>query len=492
MINTSNISPPRGEIFPIEVPHNDLQWLLTREIFGTLTQYRPLRITLDAIARVIRCRFGFHSCSILLKRAEESLLFIEGSAGLSANYTEAVNHRYRVCIEDLKFSEGPSSQAFLTGHPVIVEDTEISPIFQRWRILARQEGMRSLIALPLPVHNSYIGTLVCYQRQPHNYHDHEIRFLEEVAAQVGAAVEIASSIESQQKTIRSLEERIKELHAVEQRMRYSFAGDLITGGYDDVKQVQDRGRYLGYDLRGPFQVLVFDFDRIDHSEGDDGLTEMDVETLYQRLFRAMEHAARTCGLSALITHHRGQIVMVLLGTNKASGKAKERAVAVIRRTVCQLSSGLSVSIGAGQIYAQLEQICNSYREATHALQVIRRLGGREKMLTYSELGVTRLLFQVENAAVLIDYARTRLQSVLAYDQQHNGVLMQALEAYLAANQSVPLAAQRLDLHANTFRYRLRKIEELVGASLNSTALLLDLQLACLILRIIDTEAIELR
>jgi purine catabolism regulator len=111
------------------------------------------------------------------------------------------------------------------------------------------------------------------------------------------------------------------------------------------------------------------------------------------------------------------------------------------------------------------------------------------MLTYSDLGVTRLLFQVEDAAVLIDYARTRLQSVLAYDQQHNGVLMQTLEAYLADNQSVPLASQQLDLHPNTFRYRLRKVEELLGASLNSTMLLLDLQLACLILRIIDRETL---
>jgi DNA-binding PucR family transcriptional regulator len=109
------------------------------------------------------------------------------------------------------------------------------------------------------------------------------------------------------------------------------------------------------------------------------------------------------------------------------------------------------------------------------------------MLAYTDLGVARLLFHVENAAELIDYARTRLKVVLTYDQQHSGILMQALEAYLAANQSAPLASQRLDLHPNTFRYRLRKVEELLGASLNNTMLLLDLQLACLILHVIGTD-----
>jgi sugar diacid utilization regulator len=578
-----------------------------------------------------------------LKRPEESLLSIEGAAGLSPGYIEAINHRYPVYIEDLRFNEGPSSQAFLTGRPVIVEDIEVSPGFQRWRALARQQGVHSLISLPIPAQNGCIGTLVCYQCHLHHYHDDEMLLLTGIAAHIGTVIEIAYMIEAQQKIVHQLEEATKELserhhslehsitihntltqlvltnqglltiastlalaagcpvlvqdqfyqvivavdehgqpstryspltqdmltlctlqpesqsssslfvlptlpkrgldqaravasivagqkilgyisivlpispaspltllvleqgsyaiamemikghlvHEVEQRVRHGFADDLITGRYDDAKQMQDRSRYLGYDLRGPFQVLVFDFDRIDHSDsnGSPFRAELDVEALHQRLFNDVQHMIRTCGLCALVANHQSQLVMILLAIDEPNEKVRERAVTAIRHTVCQLSPDLSVSAGIGQVYPHLDRIRTSYREATHALQVLRRLGGRAKVLTYSDLGVTRLLFQVENAAELIDYARTRLRAVLAYDQQHNGVLIQTLEAYLAANQSVPLASQQLDLHPNTFRYRLRKVEVLLGASLNSTALLLDLQLACLILHIIDTEAL---
>jgi purine catabolism regulator len=281
------------------------------------------------------------------------------------------------------------------------------------------------------------------------------------------------------------------VHEVELRIRHGFADDLITGRYDDPRQMQERSRCLGHDLRGPFQVLVFDFDQLDRSGSDTHLCEMDVEALQQRLFDAVQHVIRTCRLRVLVTNHHNQLVIILLAVDEPNGKATERAVTTVRRTVCQLSPNLSVSAGIGQIYPDLDQVRTSYREATHALQVIRRLGGRAKTLSYTDLGVTRLLFQVENAAELIDYARTRLRAVLAYDQQHNGILMQALEAYLAANQSVPLAAQQLDLHPNTFRYRLRKVEDLLGTSLNNTMLLLDLQLACLILRMIDTESLVL-
>ena len=63
--------------------------------------------------------------------------------------------------------------------------------------------------------------------------------------------------------------------------------------------------------------------------------------------------------------------------------------------------------------------------------------------------------------------------------------MDALEAFLGTNQSANEAAKKLDLHPNTLRYRLRKVEELLEASLSDTALLLDLQLACLIIRLVD-------
>jgi sugar diacid utilization regulator len=303
--------------------------------------------------------------------------------------------------------------------------------------------------------------------------------------------DISLVIEDQQKIIQRLEEAVKEVHEryhlLERWVRHGFADDLIAGRYDAAKQMQERSQHLGYDLREAFQVLVFDFDRFGLSDCDGSLCEIEGEAFQQRLRDAVQHVSRTCGLRALVTIYRDQLVMVLFAIDEASGKVTERAVAMARRTMGQLLPECSVSAGIGQIYAHLDQVRTSYQEASRALQVVQRLGGRAKMLAYTDLGVARLLFHVENAAELIDYARTRLKVVLTYDQQHSGILMQALEAYLAANQSAPLASQRLDLHPNTFRYRLRKVEELLGASLNNTMLLLDLQLACLILHVIGTD-----
>lgn len=483
MLNAQGISRPEESIVPVGIVHDDLQCLLISEIFGALLLCPPLQTTLNAITHAIRTRLGFHSCAILLKQPEEDLLTMEGAAGLSADYITAVNCSYPATIEDPGCSEGPSSQALLTGHAIIIDDIETDTSFRRWKLPARQQGVRSLIALPFSFpRRKLIGTLVCYQRFPRCYQHDEVCFLTKIAAHIGTAVEIAYTVEVQQKTVHQLEKTVEEF---QKRARHGFVNDLITGKYDDPQQMQDRGRYLGYDLRGPFQVLVIDFDQPDFTANHPSETEM--QALHHRFLDAVRHIMKARELPVLVTSHHNQLVILLPTINELHGKAAERIITIVQHTMRQLSPHVSVSSGLGQSYPHLDQIRTSYQEATRALQVIRRLGGRAKTLAYTNLGVTRLLLQVENAAELIDYARSRLGTVLAYDQQHNGLLLQALEAYLAANQSVPLASKQLDLHPNTLRYRLRKVESLLDSSLNDTALLLDLQLACLILRLIETE-----
>jgi DNA-binding PucR family transcriptional regulator len=58
------------------------------------------------------------------------------------------------------------------------------------------------------------------------------------------------------------------------------------------------------------------------------------------------------------------------------------------------------------------------------------------------------------------------------------VYLETLREYLAAFGDVPLAAERLQVHPNTFRYRLRRLVEMFDVDLEDpdTRLLLHLQL----------------
>ncbi|MDI3341814.1 MAG: GAF domain-containing protein, partial [Sphaerobacter sp.] len=198
--------------------------LLIQEIFEVITQFRSLEATLQALAAAVCARLGFHSCAILLERPGDDVLIMEGTAGLGASYVEAVNRSHPIHIDDPRLSEGPSSQAFRTGRAVVVQDTETDERFRRWRTLARQQGIRSLLAVPLRSRGRVIGTLNGYQREPRRYRPSEIRTLETVAMQAGIAIEIARMMDAQEHTIRRLGELTRELD--EQRHLLERAAEI--------------------------------------------------------------------------------------------------------------------------------------------------------------------------------------------------------------------------------------------------------------------------
>jgi DNA-binding PucR family transcriptional regulator len=59
-----------------------------------------------------------------------------------------------------------------------------------------------------------------------------------------------------------------------------------------------------------------------------------------------------------------------------------------------------------------------------------------------------------------------LEEMLAHDAEHGTPYAESVRAYLAANADVPLAAESVSVHANTFRYRMRRVRELFDLDLD--------------------------
>jgi len=78
---------------------------------------------------------------------------------------------------------------------------------------------------------------------------------------------------------------------------------------------------------------------------------------------------------------------------------------------------------------------------------------------------------------LIDFVEGVLGPVVAHDRSRGGHLLATLRAYLDADCHTAPAAQRLTVRPNTVAYRLRRIGELCGRDLASTAALIELGLA---------------
>ncbi len=81
---------------------------------------------------------------------------------------------------------------------------------------------------------------------------------------------------------------------------------------------------------------------------------------------------------------------------------------------------------------------------------------------YDELGIYKILYAVNDTAVLRSYYKEILGKLEAYDAENSASLTGMLVTYLESNASLAAVAEKLFMHRNTVTNQLKKIEEITG------------------------------
>jgi purine catabolism regulator len=176
-----------------------------------------------------------------------------------------------------------------------------------------------------------------------------------------------------------------------------------------------------------------------------------------------------------------EVVAVLAApvTGDAQRLASELATSVTAESRVAFSVGVSRSVdGAGRLPT-------AYEEARRALAVGRQVQGAGAVASFDRLGVHRLLSLVQDAAELRSFERETLGE-LADDTADAADLRHTLQVLLDTNLNVAQAARALHFHYNTLRYRIAKLERLLGPFTTDPLLRLDLALA---LRVVQMRGI---
>lgn len=108
-------------------------------------------------------------------------------------------------------------------------------------------------------------------------------------------------------------------------------------------------------------------------------------------------------------------------------------------------------------------------------------------IQYDEIGIYKLLLEIENEEVIRKYYEETVKSIVEYDNYHKTDLLVVLDKYLKYDGSLKAVAEELFVHRNTVNYKLSKIASLVGCNLSAQEIRTKLSLGIAIYRIFSEE-----
>ena len=180
-------------------------------------------------------------------------------------------------------------------------------------------------------------------------------------------------------------------------------------------------------------------------------------TLDDKLYALMETDADTAHRCTFIEWRR----MMLALCREEDGLSAQEALARFGDLLTRAGvDRQSVVIGQSDLREARAQMGASLCEAVYAARAAKLCGKAE--LAAHELGLYAYLFPMSENPFVCDRCRRVLSAIREYDAQNHTNLEQTALVYVKENMEIAAAAKVLFQHPNTVRYRLSKIQRIIG------------------------------
>ena len=240
------------------------------------------------------------------------------------------------------------------------------------------------------------------------------------------------------------------------RARQDLVEDLVLGRFRDIVALGRRARSLGIELDGVTTVLLVGFDDFERFYvRNEQQGELFFQRLKGRILQLARHAMADADPNAVVTPHaEGALV---LGRGRLEDTGRELA-GMLQKEL----RFVPVAVATGLPKEAADGLAHSYRDARMALGLRKRLKVRHRFVAFRDVTGSALLEQIAHTPEIASLLRDELRPLHEAEYTRRPVLVETIAAYFDSGGSLKLAAAALGIHPKTLRYRLDRVEDILG------------------------------
>lgn len=296
---------------------------IARDTTSTLSQ----DILLKRIVNLLKDRFGYYHCSIyLLDNTNQNATIVESTGDIGRIMKEK-QHSLAVG------SKSVIGSCLVSGQPVIVNDTYLSPVYLPNPMLAES---RSELGIPLKIGGRIIGALDLHSTEVNAFSENELTVLQILTDQISVAIENARAFSISQKAVQEM----RELDRVKSQFLANMSHELRT----PLNSVIGFSRVILKGIDGPIN----------------NVQEQDITSIYNSGMNLLNMINEILDLSKIeagkMELHLEEVSIIDViskAVSTATGLVKDKPVELIQKIPSNLPSVQADEIKLGQVVLNL-------------------------------------------------------------------------------------------------------------------------------------------
>lgn len=273
---------------------------------------------------------------------------------------------------------------------------------------------------------------------------------------------------------------------LEKKFQNDIMHNILNGKIDSISELQKNTSLLGVPINGSFRVIVFGLKGEDRDKRDFKSKISDTNLLSDAI---------ACQMTNVKIYNDLDRIVVVKEVNKEQTQEEYRQeireiVDKVQAYVSRQDKELQVKAGVGKVVEGVINLPDSFKEANEAFTFVDIAGeisedGNSQVTLFSDLGIFKLLCQLDNPELLLEYVPEGLQKLYNYKKPQRDDLLITLKTYLDRNLNLSKTAQDLFVHYKTASYRIEKIAKITGVDFDNANEVLAFRIGLVVYKMIE-------